>query len=222
MSSSKVSPLFGARNFSNCTVVLRSSLLMTIFLFAACGPELTTPPESLDAPEQTTFSGSVTKEGDSYPPSSSTSGEGATVPLASEKTDVKDATGAVATAELFLERYNYVLKSGDESPLIEMSLDTCTFCSDTVHRLKEQRRQQLTQIGGELTWKYVGVPLNANDLNVVPVQFEVIETAVELRDSSNKTAVNVPGSAYVVEVDLSQSSGPHGIWKVVGVRGHES
>jgi len=81
------------------------------------------------------------------PSASATEVEKPERPAAMEK---KDAEGAAAAAEYFVELYPYVMRTGDVAEFEQMSHRSCGFCADAIDQARRIESRAATWSGGEI------------------------------------------------------------------------
>lgn len=121
---------------------------------------------------------------------------------------------AIKTAEYFIEALNYALASGETSIVEELAADECGPCTKLVEGISTLYSAGEWQEGGHITFADAGVPENYAELDRLPVQFNVDQSASVSVDANGARTPGGNGRKYVMQVVVERQSDR---WQVVNV-----
>ncbi len=128
--------------------------------------------------------------------------------------DAPGPLAAIKTAEYFIEGLNHALASGETSIVEELAADECEPCAKLVDGISTLYSGDEWQEGGQITFADAGVPENYADLDQLPVQFNVVQSASVSVDANGVRTPGGNGRKYVMQVVVEWQSDR---WQVVNV-----
>lgn len=99
----------------------------------------------------------------------------------------KDAEGAAAAAEYFIELYPYVMATGDTKEFEAMSHRACGFCSDALEQAESIQARHETWTGGEIQSTLLEMYERDAVTGIFPLDLEVEQAAANIADSEGVT-----------------------------------
>jgi hypothetical protein len=126
----------------------------------------------------------------------------------------KDAKGAAAAAEYFIELYPYVMATGDTEEFEAMSHRACGFCDDALEQAKKIRSRNETWKGGETRGVLLETYKRDEITGIYPLDFEVEQAAAQIVNAEGATVFEGKDERATYRAELGWKSGA---WVVVEI-----
>ncbi|MFE7505112.1 DUF6318 family protein [Promicromonospora sp. NPDC057488] len=133
-----------------------------------------------------------------------------TVPAKPERPEAmnrKDAKGAAAAAEYFIELYPYVMATGDVEEFEAMSHRACGFCEDALEQAEKLRSRNEAWTGGEIKSVLRETYERDEITGLYPLDFEVEQAAARITDSRGATVFEGEDERATYRVELGLRDG---------------
>ena len=126
----------------------------------------------------------------------------------------KDAKGAAAAAEYFIELYPYVMATGDTEEFEAMSHRACGFCEDAIEQAERIKKRGFTYTGGYTELTVVTTYARDGVTGIFPLDVRIAQQSSLILDDDGKDIhlANDKVSESRVEMGLRR-----GEWVVVAV-----
>ncbi|MFI8525149.1 DUF6318 family protein [Promicromonospora sukumoe] len=126
----------------------------------------------------------------------------------------KDAEGAAAAAEYFIELYPYVMSTGDTEEFEAMSHRACGFCADALKQAERISTRDETWAGGEIQSTLLETYERDDVTGIYPLDVEVQQDAAQITDSEGATVFEGEAERAIYRVELGRRNG---LWIVVEI-----
>ncbi|MFD7021668.1 DUF6318 family protein [Promicromonospora sukumoe] len=146
--------------------------------------------------------------------SASLSPEAPAKPERPEAMKRKDAEGAAAAAEYFIELYPYVMSTGDTEEFEAMSHRACGFCADALADIARFQARSQSYVGGEASGTVLTTYERDNLTGIYPLDLSIEQAASRVTDSAGAEISSASESTSEVRVEIGRRDGG---WIVVEV-----
>ncbi|MFI2361431.1 DUF6318 family protein [Promicromonospora sp. NPDC019610] len=126
----------------------------------------------------------------------------------------KDAAGAAAAAEYFIELYPYVMATGDTEEFEAMSHRACGFCSDALAQAERIAADDWTYTGGGSDLLVTQVYARDELTGIFPLDVEISQESSRITSVSGEELYSVEAKTFDRRVELGRRDGQ---WVVVTV-----
>ncbi|MDO8151855.1 DUF6318 family protein [Isoptericola sp. b408] len=149
-------------------------------------------------------------------PSPSPSPTGPTKPERPAAMDKKNAEGAAAAAEHFIELYDYTLKTGDTEALRTMSHRSCGFCDETLAEAESIQTKGETYEGGELSFSLIESFQRDPVTGLFPMDVDVRQAPASIASRSGEVVWEQGATTTEARIEMGRRDGT---WVVVEIAG---
>lgn len=146
--------------------------------------------------------------------SASPSPTGPAKPERPEAMNRKDAEGAAAAAEYFIELYPYVMATGDVEEFEAMSHRACGFCADALEQAERIEAHGYTYTGGDSDLSITEAYRRDGVTGIYPLDVEISQEASRITDSEGEAIYSAKGRVSESRVEMGTRDGQ---WIVVTV-----
>jgi hypothetical protein len=146
--------------------------------------------------------------------SASPSPEAPAKPERPEAMKRKDAEGAAAAAEYFIELYPYVMSTGDTEEFEAMSHRACGFCADALEQAERIDESGWVYAGGESDLAVTQVYERDGLTGIFPLDVEVTQRSSQIVGSDGEELYTVETKVFERRVEIGLRGGQ---WVVVTV-----
>ncbi|MFD2793986.1 DUF6318 family protein [Promicromonospora vindobonensis] len=147
-------------------------------------------------------------------PSASPSSSGPVKPERPDAMKRKDAKGAAAAAEYFIELYPYVMATGDTEEFEAMSHRACDYCRGTLENAAWLQKTRGSFEGG-LTDAVLAKTYQRDELTgVTPFDFMTSQAEIWIRDEKRNQIDHVSTTEFEARVEVGRHDGA---WVIVEV-----
>lgn len=126
----------------------------------------------------------------------------------------KDAEGAAAAAEYFIELYPYVMATGDIEEFESMSHRACGFCEDALEQARAIDESAWVYTGGESSVSVTQIYLRDGVTGIFPIDVEISQKSSRVEDRGGEEIYSVESKAFDRRVEVGRRGGE---WVVVTV-----
>lgn len=126
----------------------------------------------------------------------------------------KDAEGAAAAAEYFIELYPYVMATGDIEEFESMSHRACGFCEDALEDIARFEAEEQTYAGGETSAEVLTSYARDDLTGIYPFDMLIEQEASEVADSKGAEVSSASRSSSEVRVEMGRRDG---VWVVIEI-----
>lgn len=126
----------------------------------------------------------------------------------------KDAKGAAAAAEYFIELYPYVMATGDTEEFEAMSHRACGFCDDALEQAEKIRTRNETWQGGEIQGVLLETYKRDEITGIYPLDFAVEQAAARIVNAEGVTVFEGDDEHATYRAELGLQRGD---WVVVEI-----
>jgi len=106
--------------------------------------------------------------------------------------DRVDDSGAIATAEHFLDLYTYAVSSLSKKEFKAISADACVFCNSVLKKVDERVEAGTHDIGGEMT--YSAATALHSDQNTYLVELTAVQRPSKTVTKTGSVVTNFPNT----------------------------
>ena len=126
----------------------------------------------------------------------------------------KDAEGAAAAAEYFIELYPYVMATGDVEEFEAMSHRACGFCADALEQAARIQDSAWVYTGGESSLSVSQTYLRDGVTGIIPIDVEISQQSSRIADRGGEEIYSVDSKVFDRRVEMGRK---HGEWVVVTI-----
>lgn len=126
----------------------------------------------------------------------------------------KDAEGAAAAAEYFIELYPYVMSTGDTEEFEAMSHRACGFCADALEDIAQFQTSGQSYVGGGASGTVLTIYERDDLTGIYPLDLSIEQASSRVIDSTGTEISSASESASEVRVEVGRRDGR---WVVVEV-----
>lgn len=126
----------------------------------------------------------------------------------------KDAEGAAAAAEYFIELYPYVMSTGDTEEFEAMSHRACGFCADALEQAERIDESGWTYAGGESGLAVTQVYERDGLTGIFPFDVEITQKSSQIVGPDGEELYTVEAKVFERRVEMGRKGGQ---WVVVTV-----
>jgi len=145
------------------------------------------------------------------PSASATEVEKPERPAAMEK---KDAEGAAAAAEYFVELYPYVMRTGDVAEWLSMAHRTCESCSDMITQAVEIKSAKAHAAGGQTSLNVLDEYPRDASTGIYPMDVVIAQGAFQITDGKGNPVLDSDPSNVQRRMEMGRVDGS---WVVVEI-----
>ena len=126
----------------------------------------------------------------------------------------KDAKGAAAAAEYFIELYPYVMATGDTEEFEAMSHRACGFCDDALEQAEQIKEGGWAYSGGDSTLSVTQAYKRDELTGIYPMDTEITQEQSRISDPNGNKLDSVETTLFDRRIEMGIKSGE---WVVVKV-----
>lgn len=126
----------------------------------------------------------------------------------------KDAEGAAAAAEYFIELYPYVMATGDVEEFEAMSHRACGFCEDALEQAERIEVHGYTYTGGDTDLSVTETYRRDGVTGIYPLDVDISQEASQITDGKGGEIYAAKGRVSESRVEMGTRDGQ---WIVVAV-----